>query len=237
MDDKTAYNAVRKMRRALSRFYLGKKLSGDYLLVTLTTPEGQEIDLHRAWRKFVMRLRRRGIGREYFAVREWNKRGTCQHLHVVFRARYMDIEILRQQWEQVTAARWIHLDRVYGGNKGIARYLAKYLVKGSVNGPEPRFISDERLPTHGYYAKLGRLYWYAYQWIFRGWRAYNYIAYRINKLVDYQKWHDCVDRNPQLLIAILSQWRWVAKLSWSITLAKALRQVGIIWDGVNYGTN
>lgn len=99
----------RKFKRAYQRFMLGVKMPGEYRLLTLTTPPDFKDDLHTAWRKFLMRMRRRGMIREYYAVKEWNKAHTCQHLHVVLRLDYIGYEVARRQWEAITGAKWIHV--------------------------------------------------------------------------------------------------------------------------------
>lgn len=183
----------RRLRRALHRFYLGKGIPGEYLLVTLSTPEWQYEDgawMHRTWRKFTMRLRRRELMREYFAVREYNKRGTCEHLHVVFRAGYLPVEELREQWTLACGLDpafhgyvWTHITRTYGGDRGVAAYLAKYLVKAiagppvgddlgwpasseALNASSPRkgdSGSDvQELPER---ASKTRAFWYAQAWM------------------------------------------------------------------------
>lgn len=188
----------RKVRRALSRLYAGfdvepmkfdgnaawrKKKGGDwkltrtcsnYVLVTLTTPEGHAVDLNRAWRKFISRLARTGVSREYFAVREWNKRKTCEHIHAIFRASFIDAGVLRLHWKAAIGytgrfASWVHIDRMYDQEKGIARYLTKYLVKG--------------MDLHG----EGRSFWYSYQWVFKRWTAYSYLVYKVGGIRDLPK--------------------------------------------------
>jgi len=163
---------TRKYLRALHRFHLGALCKGDYLLVTLTTPVGMAVDLHHSWRKFLLRLSRRGLKREYFAVREFNKAGTAEHLHVVFRAGFLDVGTLREQWlgalgltgdalERMTGSRevWTHHDRVTN-EEHLARYLGKYLAKGvglTLGGSE----AYQTVKQHGF--------WYSRSWIVRGW--------------------------------------------------------------------
>jgi hypothetical protein len=134
----------KKFNRAYQRFMLGRGFGGQYRLITLTTPETFKGDIHQAWRKWVMRMRRRGLAREYYAVKEWNEKHTCIHIHAVLRLDYIGYKIARQQWQAVTGAVWIHVKKVYSV-KGMANYLGKYLNKG-------------------YKGMLGnRGYWYAYE--------------------------------------------------------------------------
>lgn len=144
----------RKFKRAYQRFMLGVNMPGEYKLLTLTTPENFSGDIHDAWRKFLKRMRRRGLIREYYAVKEWNKAHTCQHLHVVLRLDYIGFQVAREQWKAVTGAVWIHVDKV-GSAKGMAAYLGKYLNKAYDDEPGKRS------------------YWYAYEWIYRNWRSFS----------------------------------------------------------------
>jgi hypothetical protein len=116
----------KKFNRAYQRFMLGRNFEGQYRLITLTTPETFKGDIHQAWRKWVMRMRRRGLAREYFAVKEWNEKKTCIHIHAVLRLDYIGYQVAREQWKAVTGAVWIHVEKVYSV-KGMANYLAKYL--------------------------------------------------------------------------------------------------------------
>jgi len=143
---------------------LGVKMPGDYRLLTLTTPEGFDGDIHDAWRKFRKRMQRRGLIREYFAVKEWNKKHTCQHIHVVLRLDYIGYQIARQQWKEVTGALWIHVDKVHSV-KGMASYLGKYLNKAYDDEPGKRS------------------YWYSYGWVYRKWRAFSKEMYKLGEPV------------------------------------------------------
>jgi hypothetical protein len=152
----------RKFKRAYQRFMLGVGMPGVYMLLTLTTPPEFEGSIHDAWRKFLKRMRRRGIIREYYIVKGWNKAHTCQHLHVVLRLDYIGYLVAHQQWKAVTGAVWIHVDEVRSV-KGMACYLGKYLNKA---------YDDE----HG-----KRSYWYAYEWIYRKWRAFSLAMFKIGE--------------------------------------------------------
>jgi hypothetical protein len=149
----------KKFNRAFQRFMLGRSFQGEYRLLTLTTPEDYKGDIHQAWRKFVNRMCRRGMPREYYVVKEWNEKHTCEHLHVVLRLDYIGYMVARQQWQAVTGAVWIHVDKVYS-IKGMAGYLAKYLVKG---------CQETRK----------RSYWCSYGWIYRKWRTFSRDMYEL----------------------------------------------------------
>jgi len=154
----------RKFKRAYQRFMLGVGMPGEYRLLTLTTPPDFEGVIHDAWRKFLKRMRRRGLIREYYIVKEWNKAHTCQHLHVVLRLDYIGYQVARQQWKAVTGAVWIHVDKVRSV-KGMACYLGKYLTKAYDNEP------------------YKRSYWYAYEWIYRKWRGFSKEMFKLGESI------------------------------------------------------
>jgi len=111
-----------------------------------------------------MRMRYCRLTREYFAVKEWNKAHTCQHLHVVLRLDHIGYQVARQQWQEVTGAVWINVEKVYS-IRGMANYLGKYLNKGYKDVP----------------GKRG--YWYAYEWIYPKWRGFGKTMFKVGESV------------------------------------------------------
>lgn len=109
-------------------------------------------------------MRRRGLIREYYAVKEWNKAHTCKHIHVVLRLDYIGYQVARQQWQEVTGAVWIHVDKVRS-LKGMACYLGKYLNKAYDGEPGKRS------------------YWYAYEWIYRKWRTFSETMFKLGECI------------------------------------------------------
>jgi hypothetical protein len=155
----------RKFNRAYQRFMLGVGMPGEYRLITFTTPPEFKGDLNIAWRKWLKRMRRRGYICKYFAIKEWNKAHTCQHLHVVLRIDYVGYQVARQQWQEVTGAVWIHVDKVRS-KKGMVGYLGKYLNKA-------------------YDAEPGkRSYWYAYEWIYPKWRGFSKTMFKLGESIN-----------------------------------------------------
>ncbi|MFC2062429.1 hypothetical protein ACFLS8_00550 [Chloroflexota bacterium] len=128
-------------------------MPGEYRLLTLTTPQYFGGVIHDAWRKFLKRMRRRGLIREYYTVKEWNKAHTCQHPHVVLRLDYIGYQVACQQWQAVTGAVWIHVGRVRS-LKGMACYLGKYLNKAYYDEPGKLLTGT---PTNGFTASGERL--------------------------------------------------------------------------------
>lgn len=163
-----------KYRKALSRFYAGITSTpdheNDHILVTLTTPQEFKGDLNHAWRLFRLKSKRNSINFPYFGVREYNEKRTCEHLHMVLRARFIDVSLLRRLWTEVCNVHieseienaWIHIDKISGGSKGLARYLAKYLFKRIENG------------------RGLRKYWYSQDWIYHGYAKNSKELYLAN---------------------------------------------------------
>ena len=172
----------RKFNRAYQRFMLGVGMPGEYLLITFTTPPGFKGNINRAWRMFLNRMRRRGIICEYYAVKEWNKDHTCQHIHAVFRLDYIGYQVARQQWKEVTGAVWIHVDKVRSA-KGMASYLGKYLNKAYDDEPGKRS------------------YWYAYEWIYPKWRGFSKAMFKVGESVtptEHELIHGLGDKKQRL---------------------------------------
>lgn len=170
-----------KFRKAYSRLMIGGRI-GRLLLVTLTTPETFQGDMHRAWRLFMWRARRRGLMREYFAVKEWNEKHTCEHLHVIFRTEdELSVALIRQCWTMAVLGAsgkpqeycgknggcqiWTHHKWVYD-TAGMGTYLAKYLLKAM---------------TENYAC---RSYWYAVDWICRGFAGFSKALWMLGKTID-----------------------------------------------------
>lgn len=142
----------------------------DTWLVTLTTPAGYPVrEIHHAWVKFRLAAKRRGVKFEYFAIREWNKKQTCVHVHVVFVGiRRIDFKILREAWSKSLGKdfAWIHCDKLYGESQGVARYVTKYLVKG-MEGMEMS-VEEIEFGTDSYHKLGGRIFWYSQGYIYPG---------------------------------------------------------------------
>ena len=171
----------RKVRRAKSRFVMGAQQGrpDEYLFVTLTTPAGSGTDLHRAWRLFRLRLARQDLKPEYYAVREWNKMLTCEHLHVVFRVGFLPVALVRKAWcEAVNASSdediefcWTKHKRMYGDVRMRCWYMAKYLSKS---------YGD----LEGFFGVKHRSCWYSHDWIVVGWRKVSRALWWLGKHMD-----------------------------------------------------
>ena len=137
---------TRRVRRFYHRYLTGVGVGGQVRILTLTSSDEaveRGYDIHRSFRALVLRLRRRFGRFEYIGVRE--KKGDREHLHIVFRGRYMEQAVVSRIWNEVHKSPVVDI-RLIRGVKGGARYLAKYLVKGERNR-----------------------YWTSYNWVFQGW--------------------------------------------------------------------
>jgi len=232
-------NAAKRLKRALHRFYAGNQLEGQYVVMTLTTPEDYTGDLHKAFVKFKLRLARAHLMSDYFAVREWNSKGTCEHIHIVMRCRRVCILLFRLFWTLSLYGHLIpnrddglvvcYVKKQYGDSKGLANYLAKYLMKD---------IGEEKLKDDAFYKRKGRTFWYSSEWIFRKWKAFTKVLWRFGSECEISYLHSlkAAKRANVMMVAVLGAWRRFnrggIKMPWSITLCKELRQLGIEWYGV-----
>jgi len=226
---------VKRLRRALHRFYAGNALRGKYYMVTLTTPDWLEVTdktLSKAFIKFKLRLSRIGYRWQYFGVKEYNKKNTALHLHLVVRADKPVCQLLiRVAWTESLCGRLIFdkistgtvicfVKKQYGDQKGLANYLAKYLVKA---------IGENET------GMKRRGFWYSYEWIFKRWSAVHKIAWRYCAKIDNQYWHDIrgdltkVYEWYRILRKQANEWGLI--VPWSITFSKELKRLGIEWYG------
>jgi len=77
-----------------------------------------------------MRLKRRGLIDAYIKVPEPSKNGK-QHLHIIFRGKYIAQAYLSQQWQEIHKAKIVDIRRVgYNrGKRGLAADMAKYMAR------------------------------------------------------------------------------------------------------------
>lgn len=260
-------NSKMRLYRALHRFYAGLdnriKINENYELrndkyggrwvkyipnvhfITLTTPEDfEKKSLNDCWRRFSLRMKRENLWGAYYAVREWNKKGTCEHIHVLFLfesqkdfENYREsisyhwtcaVDGIRTSKKRIELSRriWTRLERVYtvdGSLKGLANYLAKYLVKQTENVEK---YSEE------YLTRFGRGMWYSHNWIFPGWNTYSKLIYAFGMgSIDFQKVRLMLAERGKtwLISSIIELWtKNRTRIPWSITFARKLRYYGII---------
>jgi len=198
-----------------------------------------ETRLSHAWRKLALRQKRVGQWGPYFAVREWNKAGTCEHIHCIFKGVKFDFKTLDKNWSDCVnhemddnvGSVWVRVQDCYsqdGTIRGLANYVAKYLSKQVAGDPM----------SESYLRRVGRNYWYSSDWIFPGWLTYSKLMWRMGHKINLDAGKQLfreVGRfvlKTRLLASFLSLWDRDVRASWSITLSKELRRIGLIWDGV-----
>jgi hypothetical protein len=143
--------------RFYQRYFTGVGVGGQLRILTLTTSDEAlllGLDIHKAFRALVMRLRRRFGSFEYIGVKEI--KGDREHLHLVFRGSYMEQALISAMWQGIYHSKVVDIRKVYKARGG-ARYLAKYLAKGILNR-----------------------YWCSYNWVFKGWVGW---SKRVRKVV------------------------------------------------------
>lgn len=100
-------------------------------MVTLTSSPDAINPIQRDFRRLVMRLRRRGILKDYIRVIENTKSGL-QHIHMVYRGNYVAQRLLSAMWEQIHQSPIVDIRNVKRDQRnirGCARELAKYMAK------------------------------------------------------------------------------------------------------------
>jgi len=136
---------TRCVRRFYQRFFTGVGVGGRLRVLTLTTSnkalaEGK--DIHRSFRTFVKRVRRKFGEFAYIGVKEF--KGDREHLHLVFRGKYMKQKWISDTWEDIHASPVVYI-QAQNAQDG-AKYLAKYLAKD-----------------------VHSRYWCSQNWVFKGW--------------------------------------------------------------------
>jgi len=137
---------ARRVRRFYQRFYTGVGVGGQLRVLTLTTSDEALAlgkDIHRSFRNFVKRVRRKFDEFEYIGVKE--AKGDREHLHLVFRGEYMEQDWISDTWKSIHASPVVDIRAVQNAEGGV-KYLAKYLSKDIHN----RF-------------------WCSQNWVFKGW--------------------------------------------------------------------
>jgi hypothetical protein len=109
----------------------GLSVGGELKMLTLTSSPDAPADIQRSWRKLVMRLRRRGLCRDYIKVTEATSAGR-PHLHLIVRSPFIEVAMISDMWRQVHKSPIVWITRVRKGQRSrrrTASYIAKYLSK------------------------------------------------------------------------------------------------------------
>ena len=126
--DTVCVTSARKRKRAFHRIMSGLHRDGRYRFLTLTSSPESPLDIQRSWRKFTMRLQRRGLLKDgYIRVTEYTHQGR-PHYHIIFRGSYIEQRWLSHIWAIVHEAPIVYISDVRS-KRGISGYLAKYMAK------------------------------------------------------------------------------------------------------------
>ena len=200
--DKKTFGTNRRVRRFYQRFFTGVGVGGRLRILTLTSSDeavNEGYDIHRDFRRLVMRLRRRWGRFEYMGVKE--VKGDRQHLHLVFRGEFMEQVQLSAMWQAIHKSPVVDIRAVYS-QRGGARYLAKYLAKEAVNR-----------------------YWGSYNWVFQGWVGW---SKRVKRAVGHYPGKGLLrslarqDKTERQLAMDFFEWRYPSLWQYTLGHAKAI---------------
>jgi len=123
---------TQKSRRCYHRVMSGLERGGSLRFLTLTSSLEAPDDIQRSWRKLYMRMLRRGLITGYIKVPELTSGGK-NHLHILFRGSYVSQKLLSRWWGEIHKSPVVDIRsyRPFGGKKGVASYMAKYMSKES----------------------------------------------------------------------------------------------------------
>jgi len=131
----------RLYHRTLSGFEFAKRF-GDYIRVLTLTSSPESPNIHHSFEVFKKRIRRKYGKFEYNCVKELTKDGL-EHLHIVYRGRYMSQKWLSDAWNDIHHAKIVYIARLYSWS--LAKHLARYFIKEG----------------------FGR-FWSSWNWVYRG---------------------------------------------------------------------
>ncbi len=173
--------------RALTGEYLieqfgnGKVNNGGFKFLTLTSSYDSG-DLSRDFDVFLKRLKRY-INQDqvpYIKVPEFNKRKDLKHLHILIYCPFVDIEWIREQWNDIHGAYEVWIEGIYSQremNKEI-NYMAKYLsksIQGRFSYSRSWFSNLRRLPKLWHALVVFRFKYFVDQewaWIYSVWQEF-----------------------------------------------------------------
>lgn len=118
------------------------KRSNDYPRVMVLTSSSDSGDIHRSFDVLKKRIRRRYGRFEYLSVKEHTKEGF-DHLHIVYRGRFMSQKWLSESWNEIHKAKIVWISQLSSWK--YARHLARYYIKEAI----------------------GR-FWSSWNWVYRG---------------------------------------------------------------------
>lgn len=122
-----------KSRRCYHRVISGIERGGTLRFLTLTSSNESPLSCQRDFRALYMRLKRRGLIEGYIKVPELSKNGK-QHLHVLFRGKYIPQKLLSEWWQQLHQAKVVDIRRVNSDvdKRKLASDMASYMSKANL---------------------------------------------------------------------------------------------------------
>lgn len=111
----------------------GLQRGGQLRFLTLTSSKDSPETCQPSFRALYMRLKRRGLLRGYIKVPENTKAGK-QHLHVLFRGKYIDQVLISRWWDEIHHAKIVDIRAVKKGQnrRKIASDMASYMAKSTI---------------------------------------------------------------------------------------------------------
>ena len=122
-----------KSKRCYHRVISGIERGGTLRFLTLTSSKDSPDLAQHSFRVLYKRLRRRGLIKGYIKVPEPSKNGK-QHLHVLFRGKYIEQVLISQWWQEIHKAKVVDIRKVsYRRSKqNLANEMAKYMAKSTL---------------------------------------------------------------------------------------------------------
>ncbi len=110
------------------RIMSGLVRSGELRVLTLTTKKGVSNEsFQKHFRSLRVYLLNRGVLTDYIRCPEFTKTGK-RHEHILFRGTYLEQALISRIWGTLHGSPVVYVQRAYG-KRGIANYLANYLIK------------------------------------------------------------------------------------------------------------
>jgi hypothetical protein len=166
-DQKILARAQRRKRRAYQRVMSGLQQDRPYYFLTLGLgPQYTVKDAQAYWHVVLNRFRRIGMIDQYMRVIESGKKTGSIHLHVLYTGKYIDWEIIRRNWFEVTG-RWyawvksIRWPKERQSKLRLANYLTKYVTKEDELYCRVSYSQNWIFPQ-------AAAYWHAYKMLYRG---------------------------------------------------------------------
>ena len=159
----------RRQKRFFHRAMSGLEIGGHVRVLHLTSSPESPLDIHRSFRAFVMRVRRRYGRFEYIGLKAMTKSGLL-HLHLLYKGAFMPQVWISRTWKELHKAPIVHIESLRGAKKRLGGYLVKHLT--------------------GEDGRLNR-FWWSWGWVYPGFvKDWNLICQRRgpSRLAYWKRW-------------------------------------------------